>query len=278
MKIGMVRGLSQFTILAALLGAGALPWAAAHAVEYHPEALIQVGQDAARLRAHGERPVVLLDIDDTLTDSRTRTAPILRALAQDPGFQARFPQAARRMASAVPYQMHYELADSLKELGVTDPEALKEATAFWMPRFFSNACAGDQPLPGAVGYARWLVSQGATLVYLTGRDSPRMGAGTVHGLKWHGFPVGAPQTVLMMKLDKDQDDVVFKKQAFERVRALGPVVAVFENEPRNINAMHEAFPRALPIFVDSQHSNKPDMPASGVFWVRDLTRPGLARR
>jgi hypothetical protein len=67
------------------------------------------------------------------------------------------------------------------------------------------------------------------------------------------------------------DDLVFKVSQFENVASLGQVVGAFENEPANINAMAAAFPSAVPIFLDTVHSPKPDVPGPRVQWVKDFS-------
>jgi len=73
-----------------------------------------------------------------------------------------------------------------------------------------------------------------------------------------------------MKPDPKMDDLQFKRDAFAQIEHLGEVVGVFENEPANINAMADAFPGAVAVFVDTIHSPKPDVPAERVEWVRDF--------
>jgi hypothetical protein len=56
------------------------------------------------------------------------------------------------------------------------------------------------------------------------------------------------------------------------VSALGEVVAGFENEPANLNAMADAFPKASMVFVDTVHSRKPGIPKAGVPWIGSYLR------
>ena len=123
---------------------------------------------------------------------------------------------------------------------------------------------------GAAAYVQKLVSSGAKVVYLTGRDEQRMKIGTETNFRAHHFPLDGTHTVLLMKPTKDLDDLIFKKQAFNSISVMGTVVGAFENEPKNINAMGERFPEASLIFLDTIHSPAPDQTAAKVVWVKDF--------
>ncbi len=215
-------------------------------------------------------PVVILDLDDTLFDARSRTLPILKELAQDPVFKDH-PEASKRLNEAKTGNLHYDLDRTFAELDIDDTVALEKATAFWAPRFFSNKyCALDSALPGAVAYVNRLHKLGAQIVYLSGRDTPRMRRGTLQSLKSAGFPSGKG-TTLVLKPAKEMDDFQFKLDAFEAIGKLGMVVAAFENEPKNLNALGEAFPKAVLVFIDSRHSKSPDLPTTESHWIKDFS-------
>jgi hypothetical protein len=243
----------------------------APAAEYRPQALHEVGARVEAAARAGVRPVVVFDLDDTLINSRERTARVLRDLAAVDEVGQRFPDDAEALANVTPGRVRYYLEQTFAVLGIQNPELLAKANEFWTPRFFSNDyCAKDRPVFGAVAYVNWIARLGARIVYLTGRDAPNMEPGTRYNLTHAHFPMLPGQTVLLMKPDAKMDDTEFKKGAFGAISQLGTVVGVFENEPRNINALHEAFPRAAAVFLDTVHSNKPDVPAPDVAWVRDF--------
>ena len=82
-----------------------------------------------------------------------------------------------------------------------------------------------------------LTNAGAKIVYLTGRDIPRMHDGTVISLARNRFPMNASEAELIMKPDPKIDDLEFKKAQMARIAKMGEVIGVFENEPANLNAM-----------------------------------------
>jgi phosphoglycolate phosphatase-like HAD superfamily hydrolase len=232
------------------------------AATYQPEALDRVRLLARSAIGCGESPVAVFDLDDTLINTRGRTYRILIEFADSA--EARFPAEAAKLKMLKPGDTRYVLKHTLSQLGIENEAFLKEASAFWAPRFFSDAYViDDQPNPGAAAYVRSLERVGTRIVYLTGRDVPNMQRGTIQNLRELGFPEGT----LLMKPDAKMDDLAFKKSAIEGIRAMGSVVGVFENEPANLNLLHEAFPDALGVFIDTIHSPKPDRPYEGAAWV-----------
>lgn len=232
---------------------------AASAAVYSPEALGHVMNRVLTVRQQGRQAVVLFDLDDTLVDTRERNIRILRELASQPAVQLAYPVESRRIMGLRTGDVRYRLPETLKGIGIVSPLIVARANEFWAARFFTDMyCAFDLPNPGAANYLQTLVRAGAKIVYLTGRDTPRMGRGTFYNLVKNGFPAAAEQAMLMMKPDPKMDDLLFKQRSFARIAPLGEVVGVFENEPANLNAMMAAFPRAIGVFLDTVHSPKPD--------------------
>lgn len=248
------------------------------AATYTPQALTYVEELASSAEQNGDQPVVIFDLDDTLMNTRERNLRIINDFIAQSDIQARYPEETQKLADLTSNDIAYLTADTLKARSVTNAAFLKELTDFWLARFFTNEyCAKDQPNPGAVKYVRRLYFSGVKIVYLTGRDIPRMHDGTVASLKAAGFPLDDDQAVLIMKPDPKGDDLEFKKSMFPEIAKMGTVVGVFENEPANINAHHEAFPNAIAIFLDTIHSPKPDVPAQDIFWVKDFKKPRTVR-
>jgi hypothetical protein len=126
-----------------------------------------------------------------------------------------------------------------------------------LKRFFTNEYVViDAPVPGAREFVKVCHDKGAIVVYLTGRDVPSMGQGTVESLRKNGMPVDDETALLMLKPSKEIQDLVFKKGACEEIRKLGNVVAVFENQPRNLNGLVQEFPGSIPVFVETNFDLK----------------------
>jgi hypothetical protein len=218
----------------------------------------------------GQRPpVIVFDLDGTLLDNRPRTLAILRTFAER--CHDREPRLSARLRRARPTDLAYLLSDSLDRLGGCNAELAAEINTFWTERFFTDDhLVHDVPVPGAVEFVRSCHDAGAVLVYLTGRDLPRMGVGTFQSLRDQGFPVGVPGTELVLKPDPDMPDDEFKRITAPQLARVGRVVAAFDNEPANCNVMLAHHPDAHVVFVDTQHT--PGAPAlhDEVRVVRDL--------
>lgn len=236
------------------------------AARYRPEVLPEV---IDRVEKSSDRPVVVFDIDDTLTSTRDRHLRVLKKFVTFETIRETFPDEVEAVDELKANKMHYELEDSLHAAGIHTDPFINLAKAYWTTNFYGNDFPRyDRIIHGAVDYVNEVYSAGAIIVYLTGRDEPRMGIGTRENLRLRGFPLGG-RAKLMMKPTKEVPDLDFKKGAFDAIARLGSVVAVFENEPANINAMVARFPDARAVFIDSIHSKRPDVPVPSVEWVKD---------
>lgn len=256
----------------ALLCLSILAAQTAWGLEYQPSILRKTLENVKREVGVGRRPIVVFDLDDTLIDSRERTLRVFHEMARNPGFRSRHPNEATRIGTIRLSDIGYSSEGALRRIGVQDARVLKEAKAYWFKRFFSSAyIADDVPLPGAVHYVRSLWNAGAYVIYLTGRTEETMGEGTRLNLPKRGFPLGDDRARLIAQHGEDVPDLEFKHEMLGKIAQWGTIVALFENEAVNLNMMHGLFPKALSIFLDTVHSDKPDVPAPGIYWVRDYT-------
>jgi hypothetical protein len=284
----------SFFLALVLTSMALIPSARSEDVTYHPEALQAVKNLAVATKSANETPVVIFDLDDTLINTRERTVRILKDLISRDTVKWKFPRQVLALQSLKPEDIHFSLADTMKAKGIINGRFLKVAQDAWDKNFFTNRfCAHDVANPGGVRYVQELAQLGVKIVYLTGRDTGRMGKGTVYnllklGLPLDGIQVGehsvknlqnldlpfdGPQARLIMKQDIKVVDLTFKISMFDSIKKLGPVVGVFENEPANINAHHEAFKEAVAIFLDTIHSDSDTPVEDGIFWVKDFRLP-----
>jgi hypothetical protein len=197
-------------------------------------------------------PVLVFDLDGTLMDNRPRTCAILHELGES--WRTRHPALSERLRGSRPSDLAYLLTESLERLGVTQTDTIAEAEGFWRERFFADGyLAHDVPVLGAVEFVRVAYDRGASVVYLTGRDLPLMGIGSFRSLRDLGFPIGVAGTELVLKPDAGMPDEAFKRLEAPKLRRVGDVVAVFDNEPANCNVLLEQNPRAESVFIDTQH-------------------------
>ncbi|MAZ43912.1 MAG: hypothetical protein CMF48_01855 [Legionellales bacterium] len=56
----------------------------------------------------------------------------------------------------------------------------------------------------------------------------------------------------------------------QRIDDMGCNVALFENEPMNLNFMSDYFYSALPVFLDIKHSPNPTLPYETVYKIKNI--------
>lgn len=213
-------------------------------------------------RKTAPRPVVVFDLDGTLMDNRPRVVAILRELGAH--WERAHGDASQACARASADDIVYGFVENLKKLGVHDAKLHEEGLAFWKDRFFKDPhVKHDTEIRGAVAFARACHAGGANVVYLTGRDLPNMALGSFASLRDLGFPIGLVGTELVVKPTFDMPDSDFKREVAPEIGRLGDVVAVFDNEPANVNLFLDAYPSAIGVFLDTQYApNPPDLHAS----------------
>jgi hypothetical protein len=238
----------------------------------------------ARVREGGPGAVAVFDLDSTLLDNRPRQAAILRAY----GRAARVPALVRARPE---HFGSWNLAEALAAAGLGPADVRRHAhpfRVFWDERFFtSRFCRLDVPIPGAPAFVAAVRAAGARIAYVTGRPEHAMEAGTLWTLRRHAFPLPSPAprgggsagtspvpdgstVVLLMKPGEGLLDDAWKAVARDAVEARGTPVLVLDNEPAHVNAYARAWPRALAVHLDTDHSGRPVAVDPAIPSVRDL--------
>jgi len=253
----MIR-LTFALVLVTLAAAPALAEGAAPAPPADP--LAPVAAAVEKALAEKATPVLVFDLDGTLFTTDRRHALILKEWAG--ANRAAHPEAAAKLAGATDADgAAYTVEENLAKLGVTDEAVVRSVKDHWWKRFFTNELVVvDPPVEGAAAYVKALHAKGAVIVYLTGRDVPQMGKGTQKSLQDSGFPVAVERAHMMLKPDPKMKDVAFKEEAAAKIKGLGRVVALFENQPRNLVALAKLFPEAVPVFVETNFDPKDELP------------------
>jgi phosphoglycolate phosphatase-like HAD superfamily hydrolase len=221
-----------------------------------------------RAKRKNRLPVAVLDVDLTLMENAPRTRAILRDYALS--LSSKWPGAFDAAERAESMPLVFSILENLQALGLESSERVNGGINFWKKTFFSNAyCTLDTPFPGAVDTVRHLHRMGCTIAYVTARRVSML-AGTTESFLKHGFPLGVPGTILSLKNDPTQPDKAYKIEALEWIAQLGEVVICAENEPAYINLMHQAFPDAMSVLIDTRHSPSAPALAGGVRRVDSL--------
>ena len=228
------------------------------------QAILQRVKDESRARIRGGgKPVqVIFDLDSTIFDVKPRSLRILKEFAQTTRGRELSPEISDWALSLPGFKLLYTLEESARANNMPGGEELarsylKEAFKFWMGRFFTHQYVTvDHPTPGAVDFANRVVDAGGIAVYLTGRDWPGMGRGTVTMLEHFGFPMHPSVSQVIMKPNAGLDDSEFKDEALRELRVNGNAVALFDNEPANFHVFEKNFPEAYLVLFHSNCSQK----------------------
>lgn len=233
------------------------------------DVIIDVIDDVHQAKINGDKAVIIFDLDDTLFSTRSRTMRIIQEFTSLPQKIDLYPDDIENLRKIKKKQIEYKLADTFKLIKIKNDKMLKDMQKFWKARFFTNKyIASDKQIKGASYYVNRLRNMGAHVIYLTGRDRPRMEKGTRKLLISNDFPT-TNGTTLLMKPNKNISDKKFKRVVFEKVEKYGNVLAVFENEAENLNMMAEYFPDARIIFLDTISKSEPEILTSRAVWIRN---------
>jgi phosphoserine phosphatase len=215
-----------------------------------------------RAAREGDGAVAAFDLDGCLFDTRPRQVHIFREYASRTGQLALYKVEARHFRD-------WDLGHTLANAGV-EGVPLGPLRDYWARAFFSSAYVlHDHALPGAAALVHAVRDAGVHVVYLTGRDDG-MRPGTEEALRRFGFPLDVPRATLLTKPRFDMDDTLFKESALETLARLGRVVLYVDNEPANVNLFQDRHPDALVVFVETDHSPRPDRPHGKIPWLRSF--------
>lgn len=218
------------------------------------------------------RPIVIFDLDSTLYEVGPRTFRIMQDWAESDQ-SGPHSELKSRVQALSESQVRYSVPETLEEAlsgAIQKLEGVQSIQSFWFERFFTDDyLAFDRLYPGAAEFVLKVFQTGADVVYLTGRDEPGMGRGTVQNLIRDGLPWNSERTHLLMKPRFAIPDLEFKLQASSDFCRSGALVASFENEPPNIAGLYRLFPEAMHVFVDTVCGNHGAIPYRGLYRIED---------
>lgn len=204
--------------------------------------------------------LAVFDLDSTLFDLTVRMSRIVDAFIDDPKFQHRYPRECE-LSRALPIRpSDWGLGEALGRVGIsasTHAEFYRDLHQYWAECFFSDSFLHhDEPLPGAVSFVHRLREAGAEIMYLTGRDVPRMLEGTRRSLRERGFPLDEAGIELRLKPVAEWDDAEFKVDVLRECAHRFGTIYLFENEPVNLNLVAEKLPDVRLVYIDTCHSGR----------------------
>jgi hypothetical protein len=222
----------------------------------------------------GKLPRLVLDLDSTLFCVSPRTQFILRQfpttdLAKP--FLTDHKEALEIVLAIETTDRDWGIRSSLIRNHVKARLDFFEAVRkHWVQHFFSSEMlVHDVPYPGAVEFVKDCHQLGAHVSYLTGRDVPRMGEGTLKQLKKHHLPLDKPED-LQMKPTSGIDDTNYKADFFMKLEWDLSNTWFIDNEPVLLHAIEQREPSLNLIYTDTVHSGRespsPKWPRIGFEW------------
>jgi hypothetical protein len=212
--------------------------------------------------------VAVFDLDGCLFDTRYRQIMIFREFASRSGiFELNFIE---------PHMIvDWNLRTPLQKIGLSESRIdtfYKEMSDYWWKCFFdSDYVRMDYALPGACDFVRACYSEGAYVVYLTGRDH-NMRPGTEECLRGFGFPYDTERSTLITKAEFSIPDTQYKKDALEEIQTYGEAVLFIDNEPSNVNMFHKCHSDAKVVFIETDHSPRKIEVDKEIPWIRSFVR------
>jgi hypothetical protein len=209
-------------------------------------------------RRSGPQGLLVFDLDSTVFDNRPRQARIVREFGAAKGLEP--------LTRCQPWHFTsgWDLRGAVRACGFDAAQAdamYPELKAFWQERFFtSEYCRDDIEVVGAPRYLHALDYTRARVIYVTGRHEA-MREGTEACLERCRMPMPSRggHVQLLMKPTLQESDDQYKRETHELLRAMGTVLAAFDNEPTHINDYALKFEGALPIHLATDHSGR-DVP------------------
>jgi len=206
------------------------------------------------LSSKSKEKIIFFDLDSTIYDLTNRQATILKEFSKAYLGEGDFSPIAQRIIAADFQRFPFYAEDALKEKGIPiHPVFKKYFYAFWYERFFSNEyVAHDLLEDGILEFVEWLVDRDIKVVYLTGRDMPRMGEGTQQKLLRDGLLQKGEQ--LLLKPNSSMIDKEYKLDMVRSYFAEGKQVMFIDNEASNSNYIWQHMPDVINVFYDTVHS------------------------
>lgn len=206
--------------------------------------------------------LAVFDLDGTLFDTRHRQVRILREIASLKGWWDLYDVRPEHFVGR-------DLGDALRRAGLTElrvQQLLPEVTDFWQ-RTFLDYVQYDHAMPGAAALVRACAMADLEVVYFTARTRS-LRTHTEENLLRFGFPPGA----ILDKPNADLPDLRFKEWVVPELGNIGIPAIYLDNEPVTVNMFRRTWPRAMVVFVETDHAPTVEAPHPSIPWLRSYLR------
>ncbi len=235
-------------------------------------------KEARTLTAQGIEPVIVMDLDETTVNSIPRRFASLQVALRDACSSSSDGAAvsvANQLDENLPshgrdcdalktltyddlnhQQNRYDFSESLRHRGIEPSAWTADLEKAMVAEYLSGRHIElDTEVVGAAKYIKRLHEASAKTVYVSSRFSDVQGTATEKSLETLRFSQPANLFELFLRT-RGETSIEFKEKSYGTIKsevAESPrkqvVVAVFENEPENLNALAQFFPEAARFFV-----------------------------
>ncbi|MBT4762275.1 MAG: hypothetical protein HOO06_11295 [Bdellovibrionaceae bacterium] len=205
--------------------------------------------------------LVVLDLDSTLFNVGARTQALAVDFANNSSNQFKFPEECELLKNIQVNARHWGIAEPIAELKIRSEILFFDAViTHWQKYFFSNKFLKHDILSkGSQNFISSLLNRGNTIHYLTGRDTVRMGEGTVESLKLNKLPLDSTHK-LFMKPIKGINDVEHKREQIKEFAKSFSNIWMIDNEPTILLDLEKTCPDVNLVFMNTVHSKKAESP------------------
>ena len=228
------------------------------------------------LSQNGSIPLIVMDLDETVVDSTDRRFAAFQRSAQtlcSTTAPRDCPLALNlRRSDLQRISNPYDSTSLFDRLGIKSPEFRKKWESTMVDEYLSGSGMElDDEVPGARSFISELGHAGAHVIYISARFESKQGFGTLQSLSHLGLlEWGWPKVILR---PDHEDSLAFKVRAIRSIEFPegqdSAVIALFENEPENLNAWSHEFPDAQAFFLE-RAVMKPEPLAGHPIRLRDF--------
>ncbi len=206
-------------------------------------------------KAEGRTPRAVFDLDGTLIYYFPRTKQILIDAAR---MVPKIPESTIKNIESLDLDdFPYWLNNLLDDMAIDDQQVKEAFLKDWDDRFFTDQYLwADKAMKYSCEFVQRLTDAGVVISYLTGRHRNGMYLGTKASIIKNGFPFYDGDLGILMKPLKEYSNAEFKRDAAEKLASSKEVVAIFDNEPRELDYIAGNLPDAIPVLYISPHSSE----------------------
>jgi len=254
-----------------------LPLSSVIAAEPKAEAFRQM---VIQAYLYADQSAFVFDLDETLVDSTPRRFAatqdvVAKVCAREPAHPDCPALRAVTLRGLYQMQNRYDEEGYLRLAGVQDEAMIERVSRETFARYLSGdyILEEDRLYAGAREFVLDLKKRNAKVFFVSSRSIERQYDPTLEFLKRRGLLADGEENLLYLKPDSERS-LDFKRRAVQAIgrrmkRVGGQVDGIFENEPENISAWVQVFPRAKAFFVEGAYQHEGPIPMKAVL-LRDF--------